>query len=106
MNIKEINQFINEEIKRLEEYYSEKDKSELTMAMGLKVIEELGELYDEILKNKGYQRKEKLQKADEESLKKEFADVIFTILILAKRFSIDIEDAVKIKMDEIRKRRY
>ncbi len=106
MEIEEINKFINEEIKRLEEYHSEKDKDELTMAMGFKVVEEIGELFEEMLKKKGYQRKDKLEKQSEEEIKKEFADVIFTVLILAKRFDIDIEDAIKIKMSEIKKRKY
>ena len=94
------------EIKKLEEYYTEKDKGELTMAMGFKVVEEMGELFNEILSHKGYQRKEKLDKHDIKNVEKEFADVIFTVLILAKRFNIDIEKAMKIKMEEIKQRVY
>ena len=105
MNLDEINEFIESEIKRLEEYYDNKDKDELTMAMGFKVVEELGELFNEMLTNKGYQRKEKL-KDNEEEIKKEFADVIFVTLILAKRFNVDIKEAIKIKMEEIKKRDY
>lgn len=106
MEIKEINTFIDQEIKRLEEYYKAKDKNELTMAMGFKVVEEIGELFREILGHKGYQTKSKLDKLDKEEIKKEFADVIFTTLILAKRFDVDIEHAIKIKMEEIKKRDY
>tara|TARA_B100000315_G_scaffold260312_1_gene320758 strand:+ start:175 stop:501 length:327 start_codon:yes stop_codon:yes gene_type:complete len=106
MEIKDINEFIEDEIKRLEEYYSEKNRDELTMAMGFKVIEEIGELFEELLKNKGHQRKDKLEKINTEDIKKEFADVIFTTLIMAKEFDVDIEDAIKIKMDEIKKRDY
>ena len=106
MEIKEINQFIEEEIKKLEEYYKDKDKDELSMAMGFKVIEEVGELFQEILSHKGYQSKEKLEKFDKEEIKKEFADAIFTILILAKRFDVDIEEAIQIKIKEIKKRKY
>ncbi|MEK6886016.1 MAG: MazG nucleotide pyrophosphohydrolase domain-containing protein [Nanoarchaeota archaeon] len=106
MEIKEINNFIDGEILRLEDYYKAKDKNELTMAMGLKVVEEIGELFKEILGHKGYQSKSKLDKLDREEIKKEFADVIFTTLILAKRFNVDIEEAIKIKMAEIKKRDY
>ncbi len=106
MEIDEINKFIDEEIIRLEEYYKGKDKNELTMAMGFKVVEEIGELFKEILGHKGYQSKSKLEKLDKEEIKKEFADVIFTTLILAKRFDVDIEKAIKIKMQEIKKRDY
>jgi NTP pyrophosphatase (non-canonical NTP hydrolase) len=106
MEIKEINQFIEGEIIKLEDYYKNKDKSELTMAMGFKVVEELGELFEQMLGHKGYQRKSKLEKFDREEIKKEFADVIFSVLILAKRFDVDIEQAIKIKMEEIKKRDY
>ena len=104
MEIKEINQFIEEEISRLEKYFNHKDNNELTMAMGFKVIEELGELFSELLTYKGYGRKEKVVNKDE--IKKEFADILFTILIMAKRFDVDIEDAIKLKMDEIKGREY
>jgi len=106
MEMQEIDTFIDTEIKRLEKYYEGKGIDELTMAMGFKVIEEIGELYDQILTHKGYQRKDKLEKLDKEEIKKEFADVIFTILILARRFNINIEEAIKIKMEEIKKRVY
>jgi len=106
MEIKEINEFIESEIKRLEEYYGDKDDKELTMAMGFKVVEEIGELFEELLKHKGYQRKSKLDNFDEGALKKEFADVIFIVLTLAKKFDIDIEEAIKIKMEEMKKRDY
>lgn len=106
MEINEISTFIEYEEKRLENYYKEKDKNEITMAMGFKVIEEIGELFDQILANKGYQRKEKLDKLNKDEIKKEFADVLFTVLLLAKRFNINIEDAIKIKMEEIKNRTY
>ena len=104
--MKEINKFIEEEIIRLEKYYKTKDKNELTMAMSLKVVEEIGELVKEILTHKGYQRKDKLDNLDKEDIKKEFADVIITLLILAKRFNVDIKEAIEIKIKEIKKRNY
>ncbi len=106
MEIREINQFIEKEIKKLEKHYNDKDDKELTMAMGFKVVEELGELFEELLKHKGYQRKSKLDNLNEKDLKKEFADVIFIVLTIAKRFGVDIEEAIKIKMEEMKKRDY
>ncbi len=76
------------------------------MAMGFKVVEEVGELFDAALTELGYQRKSKLQERKDKDIDKEFADAIFTILILAKRFNIDVEQAIKMKMDEIKKRNY
>jgi len=109
MDIKEINKFLEEEIKKLEEYYRkdrDQDGRELTMAMGFKVIEELGELFNEMLAHKGYQKKDKLEKLDKEEIKKEFADVIFTVLMLARRFNINTGEAIKIKMEELKERGY
>lgn len=106
MEIREIELFVEEEIKRLDLYYKNKNKSEFEMVAGFKIIEELGELFSEVLAHKGYQRKEKLEKLDKEEIKKEFADLIFTVLILAKRFNINIEEAIKTKMEEIKKRKY
>lgn len=106
MELQEINEFIEYEEERLENFYNKRNKEEITMAMGFKVIEEIGELFDQILSHKGYQRKDKLNKLDKEEIKKEFADVIITVLLLAKRFDFDIEDAIKIKMEEIKNRDY
>jgi NTP pyrophosphatase (non-canonical NTP hydrolase) len=104
MEVSEINNFIESEIKKLESHYSHKDGEKLTMAMGFKVVEETGELFNELLSHEGYQRKDKLEKFKIEDLEKEFADVIFSTLILAKRFHVDIEKAMKIKMSELKNR--
>ena len=61
MEIKEIKDFIEWEMKRIEKMYIEKDRNDLKMAMGFKLVEEMGELFEALLKTKGYQRKEKLQ---------------------------------------------
>jgi NTP pyrophosphatase (non-canonical NTP hydrolase) len=106
MEMKDVNRFIECEIQRLEEYYKDKDKNELTMAMTIKVIEEIGELFQEILSHGGYQRKDKLDKLNKKDIEKEFADVMITLLILAKRFDVNIEDALKIKIEEIKNRTY
>ena len=106
MEIKEINQFVDQEIKRLEEYYHLKEGEELTLAMAMKIVEELGELFNEVLAHKGYQRKDKLNNLNEKEIEKEFADVIFTTIILSRRFNIDIEKALITKMNEIKNRNY
>jgi len=106
MEIREINEFIESEIKRLEEYYGDKDKNERTMATGFKLVEEVGELFEALLAKMGYQRKSKLKDVKPKDLEKEFSDVIFTTLILAKKFNIDIEESIKLKMEEVKNRRY
>jgi NTP pyrophosphatase (non-canonical NTP hydrolase) len=106
MDIKEINQFIDKEIERLKKYYDSKNDEELTLAMAIKIGEELGELYNELLAHKGYQRKDKLEKLDKEEIGREIADVLFTTLIIARRLNIDVEKAIKDKMNKINARNY
>ena len=106
MEFKEINSFVDGEIKRLEKYYDLKDDEELTLAMALKIGEELGELFNEVLAHKGYQRKSKLDKVDKKEIEDEFADVILTTFILVRRFNIDLGSALKDKIGKIQGRNY
>ncbi len=106
MQIEEINKFIDEEIIRLERLYSQKSNEELTLAMTIKLGEEVGELFNEILAHNGFQRKEKLDRLDEKEIEKEIADVIITTFIIARRFGINPETAIKEKMEIIQTRKY
>ncbi len=106
MEIKEINEFVEEEVKRIKEYYSNKSDEELILAMIVKTIEEIGELFNEILAHKGFQRKTKLDKLDEKNLETELADSLITLFIIGNRFNIDIETALKNKMDKLKQRSY
>ncbi|GEM_PF-557510 len=108
MEINEINNFIDSEIKRLEEYYSLKGKGqeEIILAMALKIGEEVGELFNEVLAHKGFQRKDKLSKLNKKEIESEIADVIFTTFILSRKFNINIDDAINEKMAKIKKRIY
>ncbi len=106
MEIMELNQLIDKEIARIDEYHKGRDDKERLMASALKIGEELGELYNELLAHKGYQRKSKLEKLDKEEIEKEIADVIITTFILARKLEINIEDALKLKLDKLKQRSY
>ena len=106
MDIKEINRFVESEIKRIREYYKDKNEEELTLAMIVKTVEEIGELFNEILAHKGFQRKSKLDKMDGKNLETELADSLITLFIIGRRFNIDIEKALKEKMEKIKQRDY
>lgn len=45
-----------------------------------------------------------MESHSKESLENEFADVLFSLLILAKNMDVDVENAVNTKMIKIRKR--
>jgi len=105
MDLKDLLKFIALEDKRLEEYYGERlDKEKRILARTVKLTEELGELSSEVLAHHCLQRKQKLDKRCKDDLPEEFADVIITALLLAKAMNINIEMALKKKIEKVNKR--
>ncbi|MBI2666027.1 hypothetical protein HYX13_00280 [Candidatus Woesearchaeota archaeon] len=96
--------FAKKEHQRLQKYYNLSDRKQLNLPITVKIMEELGELCNEVLANSGLQRKEKLEKMQKDNLAEEFADVILTACILAENMGVDIEKGVKKKMEKIEKR--
>lgn len=85
-------------------FYRDQDITKRIFAQTMKLSEEVGELSSEILWHTGFVRQEKLDRYSPESLKDEFADVIFVAIRLAKLMDIDIESALQQKMEKIKKR--
>jgi NTP pyrophosphatase (non-canonical NTP hydrolase) len=104
MELKELLKFIEIENGRLKKRYLNLDKEKMILAQTVKINEELGELYNEILKHCSLQRKEKLDNMDKKDIEEEFSDVLITTLLLAKSMDIDIENALKEKISKINKR--
>ncbi len=105
MTLKELLKFITDEDKRLKKYHHYcKDNEKTILAQTIKISEELGELCDEVLSFSNMQRKDKLEKHNDESLAEEFADVLITTLLLAKNMNVDIEKALERKIIKINKR--
>ncbi len=104
MEIEEIQDFADWEIKRLDKAYNLTDERAKFRAT-MKLTEEVGELMNEIAKKENMQRKEKSEFKDKD-LEEEFADVILAACIIARRYKIDIIDALETKIEKIRQRRY
>jgi len=105
MQLKELKKFIKKEDSRLKKHYGNyQDNDKRILARTVKLTEELGELCDEVLKSNSMQRKDKLDKYNENDLIDEFADVIITTLLLAEVMKVDIEKALKQKIKKINKR--
>lgn len=105
MHLKDLRIFIKKEDKRLRKshgYY--KDEEKRILARTVKLGEEMGELCDEVLSFNAMQRQDKLVKHEASNLSEEFADVIITTLLLAEVMNVDIEKALKQKMQKIDKR--
>jgi NTP pyrophosphatase (non-canonical NTP hydrolase) len=105
MDIKELLEFIEKEDRRLKEHYK-LDEEKRTLARTVKLMEELGELCDDVLSYGSMQRGDKLEKHDRENVQEEFADVIFTAMLLAKSMGIDVWKGMERKMEKIKKRSY
>ena len=103
MDMKELLEFIEIENKRINDLFKI-DKEKMALAQTVKLSEEVGELSSEVLAHKSLQRFKKLENHDKSNIQDEFADVIFTTLILAKTMDVDIEKALKNKIEKINKR--
>ncbi len=104
MELKELLKFIEMESERIRKRYPNLDEEKLILAQTVKINEELGELYNEILNHCSLQRKEKQDNMDKNAIEEEFSDVLITTLLLAKRMNVDIEKALKEKIGKINKR--
>lgn len=82
--------------------FNQKEKEILTEAV--KLNEEVGELCNDILGVLKLQRKAKQRKFDKRNIYEEFADVIITTIVLAQTTGVDLERAIKDKLDKIEQR--
>jgi NTP pyrophosphatase (non-canonical NTP hydrolase) len=96
-------------IKQLTEDYKEvgdflntrwplKDKNQQIFARTMKIVEELGELADEILTSMNLARDTKIANFSRENMEDEFADVLASLVLLANELDIDIEKVIKKKL--------
>jgi NTP pyrophosphatase (non-canonical NTP hydrolase) len=64
----------------------------------MKIVEELGELANEILTSMNLQRKSKIAQFSRENVEDEFADVLGSLVLLAIELDIDMEQVIKKKI--------
>jgi NTP pyrophosphatase (non-canonical NTP hydrolase) len=105
MDIKGLQEKINEMNVRSRPHYklyTQEEKEILTKTV--KLNEEVGELCNDILSVLRLQRKSKLDKFDKRHIYEEFADVIITTMQLASVARVDVQRAVKEKLEKIEKR--
>ena len=80
------------------------DMEKRTFIDTIKLSEEVWELNQQVLLYYGYGRKEKLEKFSPEDLEQEIADVLFSVMMIAKSLNIDVEKAMSNKMKIIKNR--
>jgi len=75
-----------------------KNTDHKVFARTMKIMEELGELSDEILTSMNLQRNTKIEKFSQENVEDEFADVMASLLLLGIELDIDVEKVMKKKI--------
>lgn len=80
------------------------DKNQRVFARTMKLVEELGELSDELLSSMNLQRAEKQGKFAQANVADELADVLASVILLALELDIDIEEIMKRKLVYTKKR--
>lgn len=93
----EIGNFLNER-------WPMKDRDHRVFARTMKMVEELGELADEILTSMNLQRNSKIAKFSRENVEDEFADVLASLLLLGNELEIDVEAVMKRKIQFTKER--
>ncbi len=81
-----------------------KNQDHRVFARTMKIVEELGELADDILTSMNLQRETKIAKFTRESMEDEFADVLGSLMLLANEMEIDVEQAITKKIKFTRER--
>lgn len=81
-----------------------KDQDHRVFARTMKIVEELGELSDEILTSMNLQRDSKIAAFSRENVEDEFADVFGSLILLGIELDIDIEEVMKRKIEFTRER--
>lgn len=103
LTVEELKDFIENEHQRMVKRWHENEKVR-TMARTIKLMEEVGELSNEIMAFNVKQRKEKMYPKNIQNLSDELADVIIVTLLLAENVKIDVYPALKNKIKKIEKR--
>jgi NTP pyrophosphatase (non-canonical NTP hydrolase) len=75
-----------------------KGQQQYVFARIMKLVEELGELSDEILTSMNLARDSKIAKFSHENMEDEFADVLASLILLAIELDIDVEKVIKRKI--------
>ncbi len=90
------------EYKAIGGYFNERwplpDKNQRVFARTMKVMEELGELSDEILTSMNLSRDSKIAEFSRENVEDEFADVLACVISLAIELDIDVEEVIRRKI--------
>lgn len=75
-----------------------KNTEQRVFARTMKIMEELGELSDEILTSMNLQRNTKIAQFSHQNVEDEFADVLGSLILLAIELEIDVTEVMRRKI--------
>ncbi len=104
MTLKDLQSSYSLIAKQLHQHWPLEDKDHQIFARTIKVLEELGELADEILSSMKLQRASKVELHTREKLEDEFADTMGSLMLLAHELDIDLEKVMLRKIEFTKKR--
>jgi len=104
MTIQDLVSQYQEILKTLNTKWPLQNQDHRTFARTMKIVEELGELSDEILTSMNLQRNSKIQQFSRQNIEDEFADVVGSLILLALELDIDVEEVMKRKIALTRER--
>lgn len=88
----------------LNEKWPLKNEQQRVFARTMKIVEELGELSDEILTSMNLQRNTKIAKFSHQNIEDEFADVLGSLMLLGIELNIDVAEVMERKIKLTRER--
>lgn len=102
LSIKELQKELHQREKDLRiEFVSLSKREKDILAKTVKLTEEVGELSNDILATMSLQRKSKLANFDKHNLYEEFADIIISVIALANVMDVNMDRAVREKLNKI-----
>lgn len=104
MTLNELRDEYAEISKFLNERWPLKDTNQRVFARIMKIVEELGELADEVLTSMNLQRNTKIAKFSQDNLEDEFADVLASLVLLGVELDLDMEMLLRRKIKLTRTR--
>lgn len=104
MTIQQLVQEYQSISKLLNEKWPIDDPNKRIFARTMKIVEEFGELADEILSSMNLQRNTKIENFSRQNIEDEFADVLGSLVLLANELDIDIDEVMRRKIELTNKR--
>lgn len=101
----ELLQWVRVQSKKIDAKFADeiKTEKEIEFAQVIKLMEEVGELSNEVLGRYNLQRNRGVE-CDKDALTHEVADVLITTLVVASRFDVDVNNALAEKIKKIDER--